>query len=102
MIVCAQCGVKNDDAARNCEACGARFDERSGAAPFLVEDRPSTLSAAEELLTPASIDEADSLMQMRGAGLFAIAEPRNPLVVLVLCFVTCYIYLVYWWYMVGK
>lgn len=103
MIVCAECGAQNDDAARSCTNCGARFDERSGAAPFIVAESPTgTRSMAEELLMPPSRDEADSLMHLRGAGLLATAEPRNPPVVLILSFITCYIYLVYWWYMVGK
>lgn len=102
MIVCAECGAKNDDAARNCESCGARFDERSGAAPFTVEDARAQVSRAEEFLTPASLGGEDALVQMPVRGLAAVAEPRNPLVVLVLSFVTCYLYLVYWWYLVGK
>ena len=34
--------------------------------------------------------------------MYAVAEPRNPLLVLALSFLTCYVYLVYWWYLAGK
>jgi hypothetical protein len=97
MIICGECGGQNDDIARTCANCGARFDERGGAG-FAVKDRKPL--ADPFLTTP--LTGADPLVPVRGAGLEAVAEPRNPGLVLLLSFVTCYIYLVYWWYMVGK
>lgn len=100
MIVCGECGGQNDEAARTCAACGARFDERGGAG-FTVKDRPTGVSTPiDQMLNPR--DAPDPLMRVRGAGLEAVAEPRSPLIVLILSFVTCYAYLVYWWYMAGK
>ena len=40
----------------------------------------------------------DELAESRNASLIAVGEKRNPLAVLILGFVTCYIYLFYWWY----
>jgi hypothetical protein len=101
MIVCNECGGQNADTARTCANCGARFDERGGAG-FSVKDRTVAASTIDEMLLPPSLDGADSLLRMRGTGLEAVAEPRNPALVLVLSFVTCYVYLVYWWYLTGK
>ncbi|MCA1558191.1 MAG: zinc-ribbon domain-containing protein, partial [Acidobacteria bacterium] len=36
MIYCVRCGKENLDEARSCTNCGARFDERGEASPFVT------------------------------------------------------------------
>lgn len=125
MIVCNSCGYQNDDTARFCLGCGAKFVGEKGAAHFTVaeketkriEDDPfasipfagpanitptkkSNVSYGLPLETEAKIAQ---ILSSEPEGLRAVAAPRNPLMVLLLCIVTCYLpYYIYWWYMVSK
>ncbi|HEY0321613.1 MAG TPA: DUF4234 domain-containing protein [Pyrinomonadaceae bacterium] len=96
MIFCSRCGHENTDDARSCLSCGARFGGQDEAAPFVttkLEDRATTPAQAT--------GTKDELEKVRNEPLMAVGEKRNPLVVLILGFVTCYIYLFYWWYVTG-
>jgi Domain of unknown function (DUF4234)/zinc-ribbon domain len=96
MIFCSRCGDENEDAARSCMNCGARFGGQDEAAPFVtikLEERATGF--VQEVGTKAEIEEAGN------QPLMVTGEKRNPLVVLILGFVTCYIYLFYWWYVTG-
>jgi hypothetical protein len=97
MIFCTRCGKENTDEARSCAACGARFGGQDDAAPFAttrLEERAGR-TAAHEVETKAEIEV------VREQPLSVAGEKRNPLVVLILGFVTCYAYLFYWWYVTG-
>lgn len=63
--------------------------QSSSLSPFLSD--PAFAPAA------SSKEEIDSLQSLPGVG-----EKRNPLRVLILGFVTCYLYLFYWWYVTGE
>lgn len=124
MIICGKCGHENDDAARFCLECGARFDGSEGAASFTVvkervkqDDpfasipdaapidvvRPKQKSSIEGI-APETEAKIDSVLSAKtGEGLYAVAAERNPLLVLLFCVITCYLpYYIYWWYMVSK
>lgn len=126
MIICGKCGHQNDDIARFCLNCGARYDGSEGAASFTVvkekteqQDDPFTDSIREsapldvvrpkakssiEGIEPETESKIDEVLSAKtGEGLYAIAAPRNPLLVLLFCVITCYLpYYIYWWYMVTK
>lgn len=57
----------------------------------------------DERETPLTKDtgEKDEIQVVRSSSLVAMGEKRNPLTVLILGFLTCYIYLFYWWYVTG-
>ncbi|MBD0372809.1 MAG: DUF4234 domain-containing protein [Pyrinomonadaceae bacterium] len=93
MLVCARCGKENADEARSCLNCGARFGGQDESAPFLTVDERRAPPLVEVAGTK---DELEIVATPR---LFAgVGERRDPLLVLILGFVTCYIYLFYWWY----
>jgi uncharacterized protein DUF4234/zinc ribbon protein len=96
MISCTRCGKDNEDDARSCMNCGARFAGQDEAAPFVttkLEERAGPL--------PQETVTKDELERAGHQPLMAVGEKRDPLVVLILGFVTCYIYLFYWWYVTG-
>lgn len=98
MIFCTRCGKENTDEARSCIACGARFGGQDEAAPFMttkLEESAPTTPLVQEITTKDEIDG------VRNQPLPVVGEKRNPLVVLILGFATCYIYLFYWWYVTG-
>jgi hypothetical protein len=76
--------------------CGARFGGQDGAAPFVT-------TKLEERATPLAQETGtkDEIESVHHQPLIATGEKRDPLVVLILGFVTCYIYLFYWWYVTG-
>jgi hypothetical protein len=96
MIFCSRCGHENQDDARSCMNCDARFGGQDGAAPFAT-------TKLEERATPLAQETGtkDELESVHHQPLMATVEKRDPLVVLILGFVTCYIYLFYWWYVTG-
>lgn len=123
MILCGKCGHENEDIARFCLGCGARFDGREGATSFtVVKDRTSVQddpfasipeAAPLDVVKPKPSIEGipvetekrveEVLSAKTGKGLYAVAAPRNPLLVLLFCIITCYLpYYIYWWYMVSK
>jgi hypothetical protein len=76
-------------------ACGASFGGQDEAAPFFttkVEER----APSEPLL---QMDAARHEMEKaHSQPLLSAGERRDALMVLILGFVTCYVYLFYWWY----
>ena len=98
MIFCSRCGRENEDEARACVNCGARFGGQDAeAAPFMT-------AKLEEKVTPPIAEDAgkkDEIEEVCNPSTMAIGEKRNPLAVLILGFLTCYIYLFYWWYVTG-
>ncbi len=125
MLICGKCGHQNDDLARICLECGARFDGREGSATFTiveekksgfqhdpfaknVSDGPTDLAPLTEkdldlepLMPKAETKVKDFFAQKKG--LHAKAAPREPLMVLLFCVISCYLpYYIYWWYMVAK
>ena len=101
MIFCSRCGKENEDDARLCAHCGASFGGRESAAPFTTapskerETRPLGAAAAD-------VAAKHELEEVKRDPLLAAGERRNPLLVLVLGFVTCYFYLFYWWYVTAS
>jgi hypothetical protein len=94
MLLCTRCGKENADEARSCTSCGARFGGQDESTPFVTTglDERKTQPLRQDARTR---DELERLSPApRGAGV----EKRDPLLVLILGFVTCYIYLFYWWY----
>lgn len=126
MIICGNCGHQNEDTARFCMECSAKFDGSEGAAKFIVVEKEKTVqqddpfvsipdAAPIEVIKPkekSSVEgispeveaKIESVLSAKtGEGLYAVAVPRNPLLVLLFCVITCYLpYYVYWWYMVSK
>lgn len=97
MIFCTRCGKENEDDARVCVSCGVRFGGQDEAVPFAtakIEER-KTAPLVQEVGTK------DEIVEVRNQPLLVVGEKRNPLTVLVLGFLTCYIYLFYWWYVTG-
>ena len=98
MISCSRCGQENEDDARSCMSCGARLPQgQDEAAPFVT-------SVLEERATRPPAQAAGTKEEMAAVDyqpLFVTVEKRDPVIVLILGFVTCYIYLFYWWYATG-
>lgn len=95
MTFCSRCGKENDDSVLSCGSCGAPLRKHvKEAAPFPVaeweENRTQPLTQ-----TPWTKNELEG---NRPQPLMAVGEKRDSLLVLVLGFVTCYVYLFYWWY----
>ena len=124
MILCSNCGYQNDDTSRFCLGCGAKFTGE-GAAHFTVAEKETKKIeddpfASAPFVEPANITTTKKgdmsyglpletearitqILSSKPEGLYAVAAPRNPLMVLLLCVVTCYLpYYIYWWYMVAK
>lgn len=97
MLFCSRCGHENEDDARSCTNCGARFGGQDEAAPFVTTklDERATPPLAQATGTKDEIEKAHNQAPI------VIGEKRDPIVVLILGFVTCYIYLFYWWYVTG-
>ena len=94
MLFCSRCGKENADDARSCVGCGARFGGQDEATPFVTtgfEER-----SAEPLLQMGATK--DEIEKVESPPLLAAGERRDALTVLILGFVTCYVYLFYWWY----
>ncbi|HEV2912665.1 MAG TPA: DUF4234 domain-containing protein [Pyrinomonadaceae bacterium] len=109
MIFCTKCGQQNDDAARNCANCGQPFGGQSGSTPFTTAtpgagtQQPGSSPGA--WASPAYGDPAYGMQQAAGGGrpgLYAVGEKRDPIMVLVLSFVTCGIYGLYEIYKVSS
>lgn len=97
MIICTRCGQENEDDARRCTSCGASFGGQDEAAPFV------TTQLDERRRQPIVQDAGtkEELEPLRNHSPMVAGEKRNPLTVLILGFLTCYIYLFYWWYAAG-
>jgi uncharacterized membrane protein YidH (DUF202 family) len=108
MIFCTTCGQQNDDAARTCTNCGAAFGGQSGTTPFTtatpgVGTQQQQPGAPGSWASPPYGDPAQGIQQSPGrAGIYAVGEKRDPIMVLVLSFVTCGIYLFYEIYKVSS
>jgi len=100
MIFCTKCGQQNDDAARICYNCGQAFGGQSTSTPFTTATPPGAETGQQpgapgSWASPSYGDPAQGMQQASGGarpGLFAIGEKREPVMVLVLTFVTCGIY----------
>jgi hypothetical protein len=70
-----------------------------------TEERLQSSSPLNHQPAPAAVsaDAApkDELEAAQTQPLHGVGEQRNPLTVLILGFLTCYIYLFYWWYVTG-
>jgi hypothetical protein len=96
MIFCTACGKENEDAARSCSSCGARFRGQAEGVPF-------TQMRQDEREPPLHHVEArDEMERVPAQPLMIAGERRDPVLVLVLGFLTCYVYLFYWWYVTGQ
>ena len=97
MIVCSSCGEENEDDALSCVSCGARIGGQNEAAPSAT----TKLEARETTgLVPETVSSGE-MEEVSTQPLSGVGEKRNPLIVLILGFLTCYIYLFYWWYVTG-
>jgi hypothetical protein len=94
MLLCTRCGKENSDEARSCAGCGASFGGQDESTPFVTTrlDERGATPVAEDAWTKDELEKAHPQQ------VFAVGEKRSPLLVLVLGFVTCYLYLFYWWY----
>ena len=97
MLVCTRCGKENPDDARACTGCGARFSGQDESAPF-VTTRLDERGTTPLVQAPQAKDELERAPHQR---LLGVGKRRNPLLVLILGFVTCYLYIFYWWYVTG-
>ncbi|HEV7858899.1 MAG TPA: DUF4234 domain-containing protein [Pyrinomonadaceae bacterium] len=117
MIFCTNCGKANDDAARICHNCGSWFGGQAGSTPFQTAAPPN---AGEQPPQPQQSQQPQpppvnpwatpqpgapwQSMQPAfgsGSGLLSTGEKREPVLALLLPFVTCGIYVFYWWYVTG-
>jgi hypothetical protein len=96
MLICTRCGKENPETARSCLNCGARFGGQDEAAPFVTTrlDERGTTPLAENPWAQQELERARPHQQP----LAAAGKKRDPLVVMILGFVTCYLYIFYWWY----
>jgi hypothetical protein len=99
MIYCTKCGQANEDAARACINCGARFGGQSGAVPFTTVD-PAGSAGAQQAgrLWTTPLSEEPAYMQPQTGGIITPGEKRDPVTVLILSILTCGLYAVYWVY----
>jgi len=101
MIFCTNCGQQNDDAARTCVNCGAAFGGQGGTTPFTTAPPPGTSTqqppAPGAWANPTYGDPSQGMQQQAAGqpGLYSAGEKRDPIMVLVLTFVTCGIYGIY-------
>jgi Domain of unknown function (DUF4234)/zinc-ribbon domain len=109
MIFCTNCGHQNDDAARSCVNCGKAFGGQAGTSPFTTDagtqppQQPS--GGPGSWATPTYGDPSYGMQQQAGGGrpgLYAIGQNRDPIMVLLLSFVTCGIYAFYEIYKVSS
>jgi hypothetical protein len=104
MIYCSKCGQANDDATRVCMSCGAMFNEKGGAAPFTTTTADPAQAGAKQpgsaWTTP--LYEPPGYMQPQGGSIMTTGEKRDPVMVLILSFLTCGIYAIYWTYKTGS
>jgi hypothetical protein len=109
MIYCTNCGHSNDDTARSCVKCGARFTGQSGTTPFTTAPPPANPGTQQQQGSPWGGTPPPHGWQQppqqqgmqpvyTGPGLYAVGEKREPVMTLVLPLVTCGIYGFYWWY----
>jgi hypothetical protein len=97
MIYCTNCGQQNADDARTCFNCGNAFTGQGSSTPFSA---PSGAQQQQQQ-TPWGTPGYGAPMQQRpggGAGLSAIGEKRDPIMVIVFGILTCGIYMYFWVY----
>jgi len=104
MLLCARCGEENHYHALVCAGCGARMNGQDEAASS--QDEAASFATArlkeKETKPQASAPPLMGEVERSSAGpLVPEWEKRDPLVVLLLGFLTCYMYLFYWWYVTG-
>jgi hypothetical protein len=99
MLFCHRCGNENLDEARSCASCGASLGRREEAAPRVT----TKLAEGDAALPFGQVSQAQEELEgaVRRGPLPVALEKRDPLFVLILGFLTCYIYLFYWWYVTG-
>lgn len=99
MIFCSRCGKEVADDAPSCPDCGAQVSHGRGEAA-----RFATTRLDERATRPLSQDPGTKgwIEKVRNQPPLVIGEKRDPLMVLVLGFLTCYIYLFYWWYVTAE
>lgn len=92
MIYCTKCGQQNADDARGCFNCGQPFTGQAGSTPFTTPP-----PAQQQAGSPWGSPPTGSPMQPRpGGGLTAVGEKKDPIMVIVFCFLTCGIYIYFW------
>lgn len=102
MIFCTQCGHQNDDQAQICANCGTALKRTAGssasAPPYATPG--SEAQSGPSWATPSYGASGYEMQQQpaRPGFLSAVGENREPVMVLLLPFVTCGIYGMYWWY----
>src|SRR5918912_3098289 len=96
MIYGSNCGQQNDDAARVCLHCGAKFTGQASSTPFTTAERES--SGAQQTESPWAGQQAGQQPPQyiqerpRGVGLASVGTKREPLMVLLFSILTCGIY----------
>jgi hypothetical protein len=98
MLLCTRCGQENRYDARSCTSCGARFNGQDERVPFITTglDEKARTPPGQDALTKAELERISHRSLIVGG------KKRDPLLVLILGFVTCYIYLFYWWYVTAS
>lgn len=108
MIFCSNCGEANDDEARACVNCGLQFTGQGSSTPFTT----APLQTETDVRESQSVDAAsfapsahnalqETEVALQANGLLAIGKKRDPMMVLALSLLTCFVYLIYWWYVSG-
>lgn len=102
MIFCTNCGKANDGAARLCHHCGALFGGQAGTTPFQTTALPREQQQQAYQPTYQPPPPPQQLQPSPPAtGLRSVGTSREPVLVLLLPFLTCGIYVLYWWYVTG-
>jgi len=98
MLLCTRCGKENEDDARFCLGCGASFTGQDESTPFVTTrlDERGTTPLVQETRTK------DELERVSPQPLVGIGVRREPVLALILGFVTCYLYIFYWWYVTAS
>lgn len=94
MIHCTKCGQQNADDARSCYNCGQPFTGQGSSTPFTAPP-----GAQQQTNTPWGTPPPSygaPMQQRPGAGLAAIGETRDPIMVIVFTIITCGFYGIWW------
>jgi hypothetical protein len=118
MIYCTRCGHQNDDVARSCVNCGASFGGQAGTTPFTTGTPPGAGPQQEQQQqqyqqqqqqlgnpwgAPQYAATPQPMQPLYGsAGLAAVGQKRDPVMVIVFTLLTCGIYGFWWWYTAGE
>jgi hypothetical protein len=99
MLFCNRCGKENPDEALSCVGCGAGLGLQDEAAPRLTKKLDEVGAASPFSQDARAKEQMEGVRRQPPAA--AAGAKRDPLLVLILGFLTCYIYLFYWWYVTG-